>query len=79
MSYDYTKMEIDIELRKDFNLEDYTLNDVFNYSEELKSKKGVYLNEKYYRIREVRVSEKRYNYAAVIIFLYPDNNIEIKF
>lgn len=79
MSYDYTKMDIDIELRKDFNLEEYTLEQILDYAEGLKNTKGVYLNGKYYRIRELRVSEKRYNYVAVILYLYPDNNIEVKF
>ena len=79
MNYDYTQMDIDIELRKDFNREIYSLTEILDYADGLKKKSVVILNGKKYRIREIRVSDKRYNYTAVVVYLYPDNNIKIDF
>lgn len=79
MNNDYTQMDIDIELRKDFNREQYSLTEILDYADGLKKKSAVILNGKKYRIREIRVSDKRYNYIAVVVYLYPDNNIEIDF
>lgn len=77
MNINWDDFKVDLEVRQDFKKTDKSLEDIVILAEEINKLSTIKLNGIDYNIREVRVSEKRYEYYTLIIMLITDNVFRI--